>query len=376
MRWSMGVVASAWLAAAPCHGAEARREVFGQLDGQAVAAVTLSNGAGMKARIIAYGAAIQELDVPDRDGKVDDLVLSYPDMKGFIEKPQYFGATTGRYANRIANATFTLDGQRYTLAKNDGPNSLHGGKRGFDQVLWTVTDMENGPEASVTLRYVSPDGEEGFPGALTVDVTYALNEKNELAIRYRATTTKPTVVNLTNHSYFNLAGAASGRDILGHRLTIFADRVAAADKGSIPTGVFRQVANTPFDFRTPHPIGERVRDGSESEIVFARGYSHHWLLNAGRSKTPSLAARVEDPVSGRVLELLTTEAGVVMYSGNYLDATSVGKSGYIYRQSGGFCLEPGALPDSPNRPEFPSTRLNPTQVYEQVSVFRFSTASR
>ncbi len=295
-------------------------------------------------------------------------------MAGFLATPQYFGATTGRYANRIAKGAFSLDGQRYILATNNGDNSLHGGQRGFDKVLWTVSEVRSGPEARATFTYVSPDGDEGFPGELTVSVTYALNERNELSIRYAATTTKPTIVNLTNHSYFNLAGAASGRDILGHRLTIAADRFTPVDSGLIPTGELRAVAGTPFDFRTPHAIGERLRDGAEPQIVLGRGYDHNWVLNGGASPDPKLAARLEDPVSGRVLELLTTEPALQFYSGNFLDGTVVGKGGHVYRQSGALCLEPQHYPDSPNQPAFPSTRLNPGETYRQLSVFRFSVA--
>ncbi|HUO22115.1 MAG TPA: aldose epimerase family protein [Caulobacteraceae bacterium] len=363
-------------AATPVRAAEARQEVFGQLDGRPVGAVVLTNKAGMKARIIAYGAAIQELDVPDRDGRPADVVLSYPDMTGFLKKPQYFGATAGRYANRIAKGAFILDGQRYTLAINDGENTLHGGKRGFDKVLWSISDVKSGAEASATFNYVSPDGEEGYPGALTVAVTFTLDEHNALSISYRATTTKPTVVNLTNHSYFNLSGAASGRDVLGERLTIAADRYTPVDAGLIPTGELRPVAGTAFDFRTPHAIGSRLHDGAEPQLLIARGYDHNFVLNDGGAAKPKLAMRLEDPASGRVLELLTTEPGLQIYTGNFLDGTVAGKDGYIYRQSDSICLEPQHFPDSPNQPAFPSTRLDPGQTYRQVSVFRFTTIAR
>ena len=376
MKFYLGLVLStALLAVSPAAlAAEARQEIFGSLEGRPVAAVVLTNKAGMKARIIAYGAAVQELDVPDRKGKVEDVVLSYPDMTGFLAKPQYFGATAGRYANRIAKATFSLDGQRYTLAKNDGDNTLHGGKRGFDKVLWAVSDVKSGAQASATFTYVSPDGDEGYPGELTVSVTYSLNEKNELTTSYKATTTKPTVVNLTNHSYFNLSGAASGRDVLGQKLTIFADRYTPVDGGLIPTGELKAVAGSPFDFRTAHTIGERIHDGSDPQLILGRGYDHNWVLNGGASASPKLAVRLEDPASGRVLELLTTEPAVQFYSGNFLDGTGAGKGGYVYRQSGALCLEPQHYPDSPNQPAFPTTRLDPGQTYRQVSTFRFSTA--
>jgi aldose 1-epimerase len=357
----------------PALAAEARQEVFGQYQGKAVGAVVLTNKAGMKARILAYGAALQTLEVPDRNGHADDVVLSYPDMKGFIDKPQYFGATAGRYANRIAKGAFTLDGHRYTLAVNDGANSLHGGKQGFDKVLWTISDVTSGPQASATFTYVSADGEEGYPGQLTVNVTYALDDHDALTIRYRAVTTKPTVVNLTNHSYFNLSGAASGRDVLSERLTILADRYTPTDSGLIPTGRLQPVAGTAFDFRTPHVIGARIHDGADPQLLMARGYDHNWVLDAGASAEPRLAARLEDPASGRVMELLTTEPGLQLYTGNFLDGTSAGKGGYVYRQADALCLEPQHFPDSPNQPAFPTTRLDPGQAYRHVSVYRFST---
>lgn len=370
-------MAAALLAAlAPASGtiaAEARQETFGAFEGKPVAAVVLTNAAGAKARIIAYGATLQELDVPDRQGRSVDVVLGYDDMAGYATNPPYFGVTVGRYANRIAKSVFTLDGKTYALAANDGANTLHGGKRGFDKVLWTVSKVSSGSEASVTLSYVSPDGEEGYPGQLTASVTYALNDKNELTIRYSATTDKPTIVNLTNHAYFNLGGASSGRDILGHRLTLAAARYTPVDAGLIPTGELRPVAGTPFDFRAPRPIGERLHDGAEAQLVLGRGYDHNFALDGGVSPEPKLAARVEDPMSGRVLEILTTEPGVQFYSGNFLDGRVVGKGGYVYRQSGGLALEPQHFPDSPNQPAFPSTRLDPGQTYRHVSIYRFST---
>jgi aldose 1-epimerase len=356
--------------------AEAHQEIFGELHGVPVQAVVLTNGAGTKVRIVAYGAAVQELDVGDRDGRSADVVLSYPDMTGFLEKPQYFGATVGRYANRIAKASFSLDGHRYDLPKNNGENSLHGGTRGFDKVLWTVSAVTSGTEASATFTYVSPDGDQGFPGELTASVIYALNDRNELITRYRATTTKPTIVNLTHHGYFNLAGASSGRDVMGHRLTIVADRYAPTDAELIPTGELRPVAGTAFDFRTPHLVGERVHDGRESQLVMARGYDHNFVLNGGTTASPRLVARLEDPVSGRVMELSTTEPGLQFYSGNFLDATSAGKDGFVYRQGDALCLEPQRFPDTPNQPAFGSARLDPGQVYRHVSIYRFTSAPR
>jgi aldose 1-epimerase len=356
--------------------AEARRESFGQLDGQPVPAVVLTNNSGMKARVIAYGATLQELYVADRDGHLADVVLAYPDMVGFLARPLYFGATVGRFANRIAKGTFILDGKRYTLSVNNGANSLHGGLRGFDKALWTLGEISSGAEASATFTYISPDGDQGYPGELTVSVTYALTDGNALITRYRATTTKPTVLSITNHSYFNLAGAGSAHSALDERLTIVADRFTPVDAGLIPTGELRSVAGTAFDFRTARVIGERVRDGNDPQLVAGRGYDHNFILNGGASDQPKLAARLEDAFTGRVMELLTTEPGLQFYSGNFLDGTAVGKEDRIYRAGDAVCLEPQRFPDTPNHPEFPSARLDPGQVYRHVSIYRFTIAPR
>jgi len=357
-------------------GAEARQETFGAIDGRPVAAVVLSNAAGVKARIIAYGATLQALEIPDRDGRAADVVLGFDDVAGYADNGPYLGVTLGRYANRIAKGSFVLDGARYTLAINNGPNSLHGGKRGFGKALWTVADVKSGPEAGVTLTYVSPDGEEGYPGALTVSVTYTLNDRNELTIRYAATTTKATVVNLSNHSYFNLTGAGSGRTILDHRLTIAADRYTPVDPTSIPTGELREVAAGPFDFRTAHVVGERIGDTRDPQLVIAKGYDHNFVLNGGVTVEPKEAARLEDPASGRVVEVLTTEPGVQLYTGNFLNGTVVGKGAKPYRRFEGIALETQHFPDSPNRPDFPSVRLDPGQTYRQVTTLRFSTTAK
>ena len=336
----------------------------------------LTNTHGLKARIIAYGAALQEMEAPDRDGRLADVVLSYPDMAGFVRKPQYFGATVGRFANRIAGARFSLDGHSYALSANDTANSLHGGRRGFDKVLWTISNVRGGPEASVTLTYVSPDGEEGYPGELRATVIYSLDEHDALTVRYAATTTRPTVVNLTNHSLFNIAGAASGRDVLGQRLTIAAGAYTPVDAGLIPTGEIRPVAGGAFDFRSPHLIGERISNGADAQLVIGRGYDHNFIIDGGVTAEPKFQARLEDPVSGRAMEVYSTEPGLQVYSGNFLDATVVGKGGQVYRQADGLALEPQHFPDSPNRPAFPSTRLDPGQSYRQVSVYRFTTDRR
>ncbi len=351
---------------------ETRRVEFGELaDGRRVPAVELANGNGMSVCVIALGAAIQSLKVPDRNGRVADVVLGYDDARQYLQRPQYFGVTVGRYANRIAGGRFVLDGWPYRLERNDGPNHLHGGASGFDRALWKIESVSDGPQAKVVLRHFSPDGEGGYPGALDVTATYSLDEANTLTVEYRATTTRPTIVNLTNHSYFNLTGDAGNTDVMDHRLTLFADAFTPVDEMLIPTGERRSVAGTPFDFREPRAVGERIRDGSDEQLRIGRGYDHNFIVN-GPPGVLRPAARLEDPHSGRVLELLATAPGLQLYSGNFLDGTTVGKSGRIYRQGDGLCLEPQAFPDSPNRPEFPSCRLDPGEEYVSTIVYRFS----
>ncbi len=354
--------------------ASADRAAFGTLpDGSAVEIVTLSNGHGMTARILSYGAILQGVDVPDRDGKSADVTLGYHDMQGYITAPNYFGATVGRYANRIKAGRFTLDGHDYTLATNDKTNALHGGRAGFDKRLWKIVEVKAGPSAHVTLSYTSADGEEGYPGALSVTATYTLSETNELTLDYRATTTKPTIVNITNHSFFNLGGEAAQRSIYDAVLTIPAETTTPVDQTLIPTGSFRPVAGTPLDFRTPTVIGSRIRDARDSQIRYGQGYDENYVLGTGVSATPRLAARVTDPTSGRTLEVLSNQPGVQLYTGNFLDGTAVGKSGHAYRQGDGIALEPQVFPDTPNQPVFGSARLNPGQTYHNVIVYRFST---
>ena len=350
---------------------EAKRVDFGTLqDGTRVAAAELSNSAGMSVRIIALGAAIQSLTVPDRNGTREDVVLGYDSPRDYLAKRQYFGATVGRYANRIARGKFTLDGHEYQLETNDGPNHLHGGLHGLDTVLWTIDKVTSGPVARVELRYVSPDGAGGYPGNLTVTATYMLNERNELAMEYRARTDKPTIVNITNHSFFNLAGKG---DVLGHRLKLFADSFTPVDATLIPTGERRSVANTPFDFRQARAIGEQIRNGKDEQLRIGRGYDHNFVISGEPSPQGfRLAASLEDPVSGRVLEVLTTAPAVQFYSGNFLDGTVVGKGGRIYRQGDALCLEPQVFPDAPNHPDFPSARVDPGHEYVHRMVFRFS----
>ena len=354
--------------------AEARRGEFGALaDGTRIESVELTNGKGMSVRIITLGAAIQQLLVPDRQGKPADVVLGYATAQQYLDQPQYFGASVGRYANRIAKGRFSLDGKQYQLETNDGPNHLHGGTRGLDKVVWKIDSVNAGTPASAVLSHTSPAGAGGYPGTLKVTASYSLGDNNELSIEYRATTDKPTIVNITNHSYFNLAGEAANSDVMEHRLTLFASKFTPVDQTLIPTGELRAVAGTPFDFRQPHAIGERIRNGNNEQLRIGRGYDHNYIVD-GEPGQLRPAARVEDPQSGRVLEVLASAPGVQFYSGNFLDATSVGKTGRVYRQGDGLCLEPQVFPDSPNRSEFPSARLNPGATYVNTMVLRFSVA--
>lgn len=374
------LIALAALSAAPATralAADAVRTPFGQLaDGAAVEAVQLSNGRGMKVRLISYGATVQSIMVPDRHGQWDDVVLGYPTLDGYVDKPQYFGVTVGRFANRIAGASFVLDGRRYALASNDGSSSLHGGVKGFDKQVWTIADVRSGPVASVTFTRTSPDGEEGYPGTLTTSVTYTLDERNALTTTFTATTDKPTVVNLTNHSLFNLAGVAHGHDAMGALLTVAADAYLPVDSRLIPTGELRPVAGTPFDFRTARRIGERLRDARDPQILIGRGYDHNFVLRGGVTREPRFAARLEDPATGRTMELWTTEPGVQVYTGNFLDGTVPGAGQTLYRQGDAIALEPQRFPDSPNQAAFPSARLDAGQTYRHVSVFRFGLKPR
>lgn len=346
-----------------------RREFGKTPSGESVELYTLKNAKGVEAAISTYGGVVVSLKVPDRTGVLGDIVLGFDDFQGYLLPPPYFGAIVGRYGNRIAHARFTLDGIEYKLAKNDGDNSLHGGKRGFDKVLWKAKP-EGGQ--SLELTYLSKDGEEGYPGNLSVTVVYSLTDNNELKIDYTATTDKKTVLNLTNHSYFNLAGQGEG-DILNHRVTINADRYTPVDKGLIPTGELRNVEGTPFDFRQPHLIGERI-GSSDEQMVLGGGYDHDFVLNrTGDGLSP--AAKVTEAKSGRVLEVLTTEPGIQLYTGNFLDGTIRGKGGKIYGRRSALCLETQHYPDSPNHPSFPSTELKPGAVYRTTTVYRFSTGS-
>ena len=338
-------------------------------NGTTVQIYTLTNKNGVEARITNYGATLVSLKVPDRSGKLADIVLGFDSVDGYTQNPPppYFGATIGRYGNRIGGAKFTLDGKTYMLDANDGKNSLHGGNHGFDKATWTAKPSADGQ--AVYFTYVSKDGEGGYPGNLTATVSYTLSPANEIGIHYVATTDQDTVVNLTNHSYFNLSGPGSG-DILDHVLTIHADRFTPVDSGLIPTGELRSVAGTPFDFRQPHAVGERINSDDE-QLKLARGYDHNWVLNRTGSGL-DLAARVLDPKSGRVLEVLTDQPGLQFYTGNFLDGAYKGIGG-AYQHRGALCLETQHFPDSPNHPDFPSTELKPGQTYDTTTVFRFST---
>lgn len=355
--------------------ADARRETFGSMpDGSKVDAVVLSNAHGMQTRIIALGASIQSLAAPDRNGKSANIALGYASLADYLGNPQYFGATVGRYANRIARGKFTLDGHAYSVPVNNGVNSLHGGSKGFDKVLWTVGEVKHeAGKASVTLSYVSPDGDMGYPGKLTASVTYTLDEENRLSIDYRASTDKTTIVNLSNHAYWNLSGEGSG-SVMDHRLTIAGDAYLPVDAGSIPTGEIRNVAGTPFDFRQAKAIGRDIRT-NDAQLLNGHGYDHNWVISKDEAAAPRVVARVEDPVSGRVLTLKSSKPGLQFYSGNFLDGTTVGTGGHVYRQGDAFVLEPQLYPDTPNQASFGSARLEPGHEYRNLIVYEFTTES-
>ncbi len=342
---------------------------FGKLaDGAAVDIYTLKNAAGMEAAITTYGGRIVSLKTVGRDGKFADVVLGFDNLEGYLGDNPYFGALVGRYGNRIAKGHFKLDGKDYKLAVNNGVNSLHGGLKGFDKVLWTGREVPGG-DPSLELTYVSKDGEEGYPGTLTQKVTYTLTAANELKIDYSATTDQDTVVNVTNHSYFNLAGQGQG-DVLGHVVQLSAAKFTPVDAGLIPTGELKSVEGTPFDFRQPTAIGARI-NAADEQIKLGGGYDHNFVVD-GTPGTLRPVARVTEPVSGRVLEVSTTEPGVQFYTGNFLDGTVKGKGGVAYAKRSGFCLETQHFPDSPNHPDFPTTTLKPGAEYKSTTLFKFS----
>ena len=377
MRMNLKLLFAFLLILSPLAVAVAQPEIiktsFGKTaDGQSVDIYTLTNRLGMTVKITNYGGIVVSLTAPDRNRRFADVALGYNDLESYMKPPfPYFGAIIGRYGNRIAEGRFTLNGVEYKLAQNNGENHLHGGIKGFDKMVWTVTQVRTTPAGpALFLTYVSKDGEEGYPGNLTVSVVYTLTDKNELKIDYTASTDKDTVTNLTHHSYFNLAGEGNS-DILGHRLVLKADRFVATDESAIPTGELRSVAGTPFDFRTANTIGARINEESDQQIKFGKGYDHTWVINGPAGKLRQ-AAIVHEPTSGRVMEVWTTEPGVQFYTGNYLDGTITGKSGKSYPRRSGFCLETQHYPDSPNQPGFPTTTLKKGSTYRSTTIYRFS----
>ena len=345
-------------------------DLFGHAgDGQPVHRIRLRNARGTEAAIITLGASVQALSVPDRDGRHDDVVLGHDDITPYVEQPHYMGASVGRFANRIAGGVFELDGRRFELDRNEGANTLHGGGAGFDRKVWRI---EAADARSVTVALTSPDGDQGFPGELEATATYRLaDDADELTLTFEARTSAPTVVSLAPHAYFNLAGAHSDEDILGHELMIAAEAYIPVAADLIPTGELRPTAGGPFDFCAPRRIGERIED-ADDQLRLGQGYDHNWVLRAGRGPEPVLAARLRHPGSGRALELLTTEPGLQFYSGNFLTGSLTGKGASRYQRRRGLCLEPQAFPDAPNRAEFPSARLDPGQTYRHHIVWRFS----
>lgn len=343
-----------------------KTEPFGQTpDEQAVDLVTMTNPNGIEARIMTFGGIIVSMKTPDRNGKLADIVLGFDDLSGYTKEHPYFGAIIGRYGNRIGAGKFTLNGVEYKLAVNNGPNHLHGGIKGFDKVVWKIEDAKTtGDEAILRLGYLSKDGEEGYPGDLKCTVTYTLTADNELKMRYEARTDKPTVLNLTNHSYWNLAGQGTG-DVLGHELVLNADRYTPVDEGLIPTGELKSVKDTPMDFTKPKAIGSRIKQ------VDIGGYDHNFVLN-GQTGQMKLCAKVYEPKSGRTMEIRTTEPGVQFYTGNFLDGALTGKDGKVYQKHYAFCLETQHFPDSPNKPDFPSVVLRPGEKYDITTVHKFS----
>lgn len=343
---------------------------FGSLpDGRAVDLFTLTNKNGVEARITNFGGTVVSLKTPDRNGQLEDIVLGFDDLSGYLENGPYFGALIGRFANRIGGAKFTLEGKTYQLTANVGGNHLHGGMRGFGKVLWeAVPDSSKPGEAALHLSYTSPDMEEGYPGNLDVRVTYSLTDNNELKIRYIATTDKTTVANLTHHSYFNLTGGVKS-DVLGHLVQINANAFTPMGPDLVTTGELAALANSPLDFRTAKPIGRDI-EANDEQVSFGRGYDHNYVLTA-KGDLKAVAAKVVEPTSGRAMEVYTTEPGMQFYTGNFLDGTVVGKGGKAYQKRAGFCFETQHFPDSPNKPQFPSTVLKPRYGYESTTVYRF-----
>jgi aldose 1-epimerase len=350
--------------------ASVKKENFGKADGKNVEIYTMTNRNGVEVKITTYGATVVSLKVPDRNGKFEDVVLGFDTLDDYLKGTSFFGSLIGRYGNRLAGGRFKLNGVEYKLATNNGPNHLHGGNKGFDKVVWNAKPIRTAKGTALELRYLSRDGEEGYPGNLSVVVIYALNNQNELRINYSATTNKDTIINLTHHSYFNLAGEGNG-DVLKHELTISGDHFTPVDSGLIPTGELRSVKGTPFDFAQPTAIGARIGQ-SDEQLKIGNGYDHNWVVN-GRSGTLRQAAKVFEPTTGRAMEVWTTEPGMQFYTGNFLDGSQIGKGGKPYQHRYGFCLETQHYPDSPNKPAFPTTVLRTSGRYRSTTVYKFST---
>jgi aldose 1-epimerase len=369
--------ASLWLSmSATAHAATADRVPAGTLrDGTTVEAIELKSKSGVSARILTYGATLQSLVAPDRKGHMADIVLGHDTVAEYEAKQDFFGVTVGRFANRIAKGRFTLDGTTYQLPINNGVNTLHGGGNGFDRKNWTVGAVKKGSTASVVLTLVSPDGDSGYPGEVTATVTYSLDDKGNLTIAFAAKTTKPTIINMTNHALYNLAGHCAPQGAMQQRLTMPASRYTPVDDTLIPTGELAPVKGTPFDFTKGRVLVDALRGGKNEQIRIGRGYDHNWVLDKGLTREPGLAARAYDPASGRVLEVLSTEPGLQMYTGNFIDGSTVGKGGCVYRMGDGFVLEPQKFPDAPNHPDWVSARLDPGKSYRHVMILRLTTAA-
>jgi aldose 1-epimerase len=352
----------------PPAGTVSGPQPFGKTpDGQSVELYTLRNAKGAEATIMTYGGIVQSLKMPDKTGRMLDVVLGYDNLDGYVKNNSpYFGCLVGRYGNRIGGAKFTLEGKTYTLAANNGPNSLHGGLKGFDKVVWKAKPLAG---AALELTYLSKDGEEGFPGNLTVKAVYSLTDNNALRLDFEATTDKPTVCNLTHHSYFNLRGQGNG-DILGHEVYINSDKTTPVDKDLITTGQYAPVDGTPFDFRKPTTIGARI-DNPDTVLQYGPGYDHNWVINQAKPGELTLQARVYEPSTGITMEVLSTEPGLQFYAGNFLDGSITGKGGKVYQRRSGLCMEPQHYPDSPNKPQFPSVTLRPGETYKNTIIYRF-----
>lgn len=370
----IALTASAAISAA--QAATAERSVAGHLpDGSDIVAIDFKSGSGVTARVISFGATLQNLTGPDRNGVEKDVLVGFGGAEDYVERPNFFGATVGRVANRIAGGRFTLDGKSYQLPLNDNGNSLHGGNLGFDKKNWKIDAIQSGGAvASASFALISPDGDQGYPGTFTAMVTYSMDDSGALTIAFDGKTDKPTIVNMTNHAIFNLAGEGSPDGVLRHRLMIPASAYTPVSAALIPTGTLQPVSNTVFDFRKPRILSDGIRDGADQQIIFGRGYDHNFVLDKGQTATPALAARLEDPASGRVLEVLSTEPGLQVYTGNFLNGTVAGKHGHLYRMGDGIALEPQKFPDTVNRPSFGSVRVDPQHPYRHVMIYRLSVA--